>query len=191
MIAIMSPGFLDHLATLPSHRLHLARGELLFQRGDPVRWVYAVLSGEVHLLRRQADGAYSILQRAGPGGLIAEASLMSETFHCGAEAVEPSTLSAWSSKAVRKLIDESRDVALAYAAHLAGEVRVARQRAEIASLRRVCDRLEAWLTWHGGVLPEKGSWHHLAREINVTPEALYREIARRQNGDWTPARNSP
>ena len=180
MIAIMSPGFLDLLARLPGTDLCLPAGTLLFQRGDPVGHVYLVRSGLVHLLRRQEDGAAFLLQRAGPGALLAEASLLSQSYHCAAETIADSRLSRWPQHQVLGLVRQDPEAAFAFAAHLAGEVRAARLRAEIASLRRVADRLDAWLAWNGGALPDKGQRHLLARELNVTPEALYREIARRK-----------
>jgi len=39
-------------------------------------------------------------------------------------------------------------------------------------------RLDAWLAWHGD-LPSKGDWARLVDEIGVSPEALYREMAKR------------
>jgi CRP-like cAMP-binding protein len=182
MITIMPTRFVDRLAALPSTSLRLPAGAQVFERGDPVRQVIAVGRGEVHLLRRQPDGASFVLQRAGPGAILAEASVMSESFHCAAEAITDCRLRLWPREAVRALIASDLATAEAYAGHLAAEVRAARLRAEIASLRRVADRLDAWLAWHGGALPGKGGWHHLARELNVTPEALYRELARRKRG---------
>ena len=179
MITIMSASFLEILDQLPGRELHLNAGTLMFQRDDIVRSVYVVRTGRVHLLRRQEDGAVFILQRAGPGKLVAEASLLTKTYHCSAEAVEPSLLTIWPQAKIRALINRDKETALTYASHLAGEVRTARLRAEISSLRKVRDRLDAWLAWKEGSLPQKGEWHHLARELNVTPEALYREIARR------------
>jgi hypothetical protein len=41
-------------------------------------------------------------------------------------------------------------------------------------------RLDAWLEFNGSSLPQKGNWHTLARELAVSPEALYRELARRK-----------
>ena len=45
--------------------------------------------------------------------------------------------------------------------------------------RKVEARLSAWLFWNGA-LPEKGQWHRIADEIGVTPEAFYRELAKRE-----------
>jgi hypothetical protein len=40
--------------------------------------------------------------------------------------------------------------------------------------------LDGWLNWHGGELPPKGEWKALAEQLSISPEALYREIARRK-----------
>jgi hypothetical protein len=63
-------------------------------------------------------------------------------------------------------------------------VQRARAQVEIVSLKKVSERLDAWLALSGD-LPPKGQWHRLASEIGVTPEALYREIARRRNTEPT------
>ena len=63
------------------------------------------------------------------------------------------------------------------ATHLASEVQRARARAELLALRTVRERLEGWLAFHGE-LPARGRWIAVANEIGVTPEALYRELAR-------------
>ena len=182
MIAIMSSAFLDLLAEIPGKTVTLAAGRMLFQRGDPVTAAWVVRAGRVHLLRRQADGAAFILQRAGPGALVAEASLLSDCYHCAAETVEETRLTRWPLARIRALLEADGQAALAFARHLAGEVRTARLRAEITSLRRVADRLDAWLAWHDGALPGRGDWHHLAGELNVSPEALYRELGKRRRG---------
>ena len=72
------------------------------------------------------------------------------------------------------------DLLRALAQYLALEVQSARARAEIVSLKAVTARLDAWLAINNGPLPSKGRWREVAREIGVTPEALYREIARRR-----------
>ena len=59
-------------------------------------------------------------------------------------------------------------------------IQAARQRAEILALPRLADRLDAWLALGDGVLPPRGRRRELAAELGVTPEALYRELARRR-----------
>jgi len=180
MIAIMPQSFFDHLQQLRHTHRSFAAGTLLFDRDDPVASVYRVESGEVHLLRRQEDGAEFILQRAQAGGLLAEASITSRAYHCGAVVVQPSELAVFSRNEVRTLIAENQDVAAAFSTHLAREVREARMRAEILSLKRVSERLDAWLIWNDNQLIDKGKWRLIAGEIGVSPEALYRELARRR-----------
>lgn len=68
------------------------------------------------------------------------------------------------------------------ARHLAAQVQQNRARAEILLLKRVSERLDAWIALNGGELPAKGNWHVLADEIGVTAEALYRELSRRKSG---------
>ena len=153
---------------------------MLFERDDSVVSVFRVISGEVHLMRRQLDGAEFILQRAGQGDLLAEASITAKTYHCGAVTNKPTVLAIFSCRDVQGMISDDPDAAAAFVTHLTYEVREARLRAEIVSLKRVCDRLDAWLAWHDGDFPEKGSWYRVAGEIGVSPEALYRELARRR-----------
>ncbi len=180
MIAIMFISFFDHLLCLNHTQRQFSAGTLVFERDDPVNQYYAVHSGEVHLLRRQEDGTGVILQRAYSGSILGEASFSTDAYHCSAVAVEDSTLIAFNRKTVRELLSNDPAAALAFASHLAREVQNARRRAEIISLRKVADRVDAWLVWNNDKLPAKGSWYRMAGEIGVSPEALYRELARRR-----------
>ncbi|MCP4184697.1 MAG: hypothetical protein GY761_15500 [Hyphomicrobiales bacterium] len=47
-------------------------------------------------------------------------------------------------------------------------------------MKKVSERLDAWLDWYSGELPHKGEWKEVAAEIGVSPEALYRELASRK-----------
>lgn len=58
-------------------------------------------------------------------------------------------------------------------------VQAARLRAEIRSLPKVADRLDAWLA-AGNRLPERGQWQDAAAELGVTREAMHRELSRRR-----------
>ena len=44
----------------------------------------------------------------------------------------------------------------------------------------VAERLDAWITWHGGGMPPRGTWKTVASELGTSPEALYQELAKRR-----------
>jgi len=176
----MSLIFLDCLSNVPHRKRHFSKGMQVFERADPVRQVYGMDSGEIRLVRRSDDGREFVLQRATAGSMLAEASAMNDGYHCAAVATVESVVSVWPIGPVRTLIQSDTKTARAFASLLAGEVRNARLRAEILSFRKVSERLDAWLVWNGDKMPEKGNWHHVAQEINVSQEALYRELSRRR-----------
>ena len=180
MIPIMPRLFINFLENTPASTLHFAAKEMVVDMDETVESLFIVKSGMVHLVRFQEDGRTVVLQRAGAGAIIAEASVFSTGYHCAAIAIRESALLAYPAKRVRALLDNSPKAALAYARHLAGEVREARKRAEILALKRVSERLEAWLVWNEGKMPERGAWHHIAEDIGVSREALYRELSKRR-----------
>ncbi len=185
MITIMSLKFVEYLSHLPTLQRSFSSGALIFEREDPVTSLYLVETGIVHLLRRQMDGGEYILQRASEGHILGEASLSTQSYHCSAVAVEPCTLRIYDAGQVNRLISQDGAVAQAYANYLGRELRNARLRAEISFLRKVDDRLSAWLAWHDNKLPQKGNWRRVAAEIGVSSEALYRELSRRRKlGLW-------
>ncbi len=175
----MSDAMLGLLAPLGARPIRVAAGAALFRLGDPVRAVHLVQPGSVHLLRHQPHGARLVLQRAGAGAILAEASIFADHYHCDALAVTVTVTLAFPRRALLDRIRADGAFAEAWIGHLAREVQGARLQAEIMATRTVASRLDAWLAWHGA-LPPKGAWVGLAAEIGVSPEALYREIARRR-----------
>lgn len=180
MITIMRTGFFQYLSSIPHRTRAYAADAIVFEMDDPVRGFHVIKSGLVHLVRIQKNGGMVILQRAEPGAILAESSVFTDTYHCSAVAIQASTLRIYPRDAVRNLFETNPMAVQAYAIHLASEVRTARRRAEILALRKVSERLDAWLTWNHGVLPERGAWHHVADEIGISKEALYRELAKRR-----------
>jgi CRP-like cAMP-binding protein len=159
--------------------LTLGAGETLFHAGDPVEQVFLVRSGDVMLVRHGADGSRMILHRAGPGDLLAEASVWSDRYHCDAVARSPTEVETVPRSAFRAALARDPELAEGWARRLARAVQAARLRAEIRGLRTVAERLDAWLGAEGR-LPDRGRWQELAEELGVTREALYRELARRR-----------
>lgn len=177
MIAIMREPLL--MLFLGMRGVDLAPGETLFLAGEDVTDMFLVRSGRVHLQRHTTHGAHLVLQNAGPGSVIAEASAYSARYHCDAVAAEESEVAAMPKERFLSALADDLTLAASWSAMLARGVQAARLRAEIRSLPKVAERLDAWLG-EGNRLPEKGRWQDLAAEIGVTREALYRELSRRR-----------
>jgi CRP-like cAMP-binding protein len=179
MIAIMSMTF-DEIWNTGAGELRLRVGEFLFHAGDPVRFLYRVESGVIRLVRPLPHGAELIVQRAAAPIVLAEASLFAAHYHCDAKAVTNSCLRSIPVARVTEAVGRTPELARSFAQYLALEVQRARARAEIVSLKTVGNRLDAWLALNSDVLLPRGRWREVAGEIGVTPEALYRELARRR-----------
>ncbi len=154
-------------------------GATLFRTGDPVTHMFLVRLGSAALVRTLPSGDQAYLKRATDNEVLAEASAYAETYHCDCLALTQCTIAAMPRAAFRNALRSNVDLAEEWAAHLARAVQATRMRSEIRSLRTVSDRLDAWLA-ECGPMPEKGQWQSVARELSVSPEALYRELARRR-----------
>lgn len=179
MITIMFEDLESHLAGAHRREHAFEAGTTLFHAGDPVRAIHFVTGGVIHLVRHQPEGAPLILQRATPGSVLAEASVYSERYHCDATAAAPSATWSIEKPALLELLARNSAFAHAWARRLALDVQKARFQAEVLSRKTVAARLDAWIEWHGK-LPTKGDWIGLAAQIGVSPEALYRELAKRR-----------
>ncbi len=180
MITVMFGEIDPFLSDLRFRSRAFGPDESVFHLGDPVRVVHFVESGAIQLVRRQKVGAVLMLQRAGPGSVVAEASLFSSAYHCDAISLGGATTRAYSKADLKRLLGQNRDFSDAWARRLSQELQSARLHAEILSLKTVAERLDAWLAWKEGVFPGKGEWKSLASQLGLSPEALYREIARRR-----------
>jgi CRP-like cAMP-binding protein len=181
MMQIMLEQIIERLMALAVDSRQLPEGAYLFHRGDTVRAIFVVEAGRLELVRRQRNGAAIVLQRGGAGTVLAEASIYSDRYHCDALAAVASSLLVVPKSAFLGALRADAVFADLWAAHLAHAVQSARTRAEILSLRTVAERLDGWLAWRTGVVPAKGAWKSIAAEIGVSPEALYREMAKRRS----------
>lgn len=154
----------------------LAVGETLFHRGDPVRHLFLLREGHVALRRALTDGGSLNMHIAGPGDVVALASLWAAAFHCDAVCETPVTVAIRRADAVREWLGATP--ASAALAETAKEVQALRARIEIVRLRRLADRLDAYLDLHGP--PGPGGWVQVADWIGVTAPALYRELGKRR-----------
>ncbi len=181
MIDIMSDNFVEQLIAQAGRRRSLDRGSYLFHQGAPVRSIFVIEEGLVELIRHHRNGASIVVQRATGRTILAEASVYSASYHCDAVAESPSSVFTLPKAAFLKLLQGDAAFANLWAAHLAREVQSARYRSEILTRKTVAERLDGWLAWRGNELPSKGQWKRIAGQIGVSPEALYRELAKRRS----------
>lgn len=177
MIEIM----FGHLEKLRQFERKFDEGQYLFHRDDHVKSMFRIKTGSAHLIRHNRNGSEVVLQRAGADSILAEASLFATIYHCDAIAASAVIACVISRAAMQQLFLADQEFAKAWASHLAAEVRNARMRSEILTLKTVAERLDAWLA-DRGQLPERGNWKAIAQDIGISAEALYREIARRRGG---------
>ena len=158
--------------------------ETLFRIGDPIRYVFLVLSGEARLIRLDRNGGEVILQRS-RGGFIAEASLDARAYHCDAVASESTTILAFPAGAFRSALEEDSTFRRAWQSQLAKEVRKLRAQCERLSLHNAADRIINFIESEGtdGVLTLTQSRKSWASELGLSHEALYRTLRRMQDDD--------
>ena len=132
----------------------------------------------MRLVPHQEDGAALILQRARAGSILAEASVYSDRYHCDACAESDAATWAVARKDLCRRLKRNRKC-LRRGRVTCRMRSSARLHAEILSLKTVEARLNAWIAWNG-ILPGKGQRRRIADEIGVSPEAFYRELARRR-----------
>jgi CRP-like cAMP-binding protein len=173
-------GLIEALSRLPSQDMALSRGQALFCSGEPVRSLYVVRSGCIHLTRSDANGIGAVMQRATAGAVLAESSLFSDAYHCDAVVIADAGVQRFEKRLVREAMTQTPALLEEVARHLAREVQRTRVRVEVLSKRTVRERLEAWLVFNDGVLPPAGHWRAVAEDIGVSPEAFYRELQRRR-----------
>jgi CRP-like cAMP-binding protein len=158
----------------------LDAGAVLFRRGATPQAMYAVLDGEIRLLRVTSRGAEVVLQRA-RAGFLAEASLDQTAYHCDAIASADSEILVIPLAAFRTALADAA-FQQAWMAHLARELRNVRAIAERASLRTARERVIHYIETEGrgGAFAMTQSKKDWAAELGLTHEALYRELARMQ-----------
>lgn len=180
MIIIMLDDILNSLPN-SSSVVHCESDSTLFFRGDVVEFLFVLQTGQIALTRHMVDGNRLILSRAVGPCILAEASIYSKHYHCDAVALCDCQLRKVVKDDFILLLASSPELANSWSAHLAQTLQAARQQSEIMRLKKVCDRVDAWIALNAGKLPPKGQWKVLAEQIGVSEAALYRELATRND----------
>jgi len=161
----------------------LKTGQSLFRSGNRTDGLYEILQGKVRLVRIDASGGEAILYSAGPGDVIAEASLFSPVYHCDAFASADSVVRLYPKSVLLAQFQRDPKAAQAFMAMLAREIMNLRTRLELSNIHSARDRVRHYLVINAGadgriVLP--GTIKELAGHLGLSHEALYRTLAAMQ-----------
>jgi CRP-like cAMP-binding protein len=158
----------------------LGRGEVLFRKDDAAVGIYEVEEGQVRLSRLDQTGREIVLYVAGPGDLLAEASLFSKVYNCDATAVTDARVRLYPRKALLLEFRRNPEAAEALAARLAHETMALRTRLELRNIRSASERVQNYLALNAGAdgrtIILTGTVKDLAAELGLTHEALYRTL---------------
>lgn len=166
-----------------SRERKLARGEVLFQRGDMPRGFFCVLRGQVKLAFSSAQGNEKVVEVIGAGQSFGEAVMfMERPYPVFAEALADSTLLAIGHDAILGQIDENPRFARKLLAGLSIRLHSLVRDVETYTLRSSMQRVIGYLLQ---LTPEDlnagqcridlpTSKQVIASRLNLTPETLSR-----------------
>jgi CRP-like cAMP-binding protein len=165
----------------PSDTRHFSQREFIFRQGDPVRYLFAVGEGQVRLERNTVEGRQVVLHTTDPGQSFSEAALFSDIYHCNAVASLPSRILLYPRDKVLKTLRDDWQAAERFMAILSGQVRTLRTRLELRNILSARDRILQYLllraSQSNSEINLKHSFKHLASELGLAHETLYREMA--------------
>jgi len=128
----------------------LAAGQKLFDQGDASVGVYKVVSGKVRQVRVDPEGRDVVVGVAGPGDMIAEASLFSRTHDCAATAVTNAVVRLYRKATLLSQLERDPQAALSFMAMLVEQILNLRIRLERRSIPSARDRIRHYLAANVG-----------------------------------------
>lgn len=163
---------------------HLAKGEMLFQKGDPAHGFFIVVSGQIKLALPSAQGNEKVVEIIGARQSFGEAVMfMDRPFPVFAEALVDTQLLHIGKDAVFQLIDTDASFSRRLLAGLSMRLHSLIADVESYTQRSSAQRLIGYLLQHSPneadlvnsieiTLPT--SKHILASRLNLTPETFSR-----------------
>ena len=150
----------------------LARGEVLFRKEDSAVGIYEIKQGQMRLSRLDQAGREVVLHVAGPGDLVAEASLFSKVYNCDAVAVTDARARFYPRKALLAEFRRNPGAAEAFAARLAHEPTSIRTCLDLRNIRSAGEREQNCLALNTGAdgrtITLQGTVKEFAAELGLT-----------------------
>ncbi|WP_047198081.1 Crp/Fnr family transcriptional regulator [Caldimonas brevitalea] len=162
-------------------------GGVLFRQGSVSVGVFQLVSGRLRLMRSTPGGADVPMHTVRPGELFAEASLFSSHYHCDAVALDNCEARLYPKAAVLRHFADRPEALWAFTQELAHRLQNVRTRLEIKQIRSATERVLQYLRLMSdskGVWQRPGPLKHLAEDIGLTHEALYRALAKLEREGW-------
>lgn len=108
----LAPDALARAAAL-AHPRQAAAGDLFFNEGETAEAFFVLTAGRVKVTQLTPEGHQVVLRLVSPGEMFGAAgALGDDTYPVGAEAAEPSAALAWTSAAMRRLLESDGRIAL-------------------------------------------------------------------------------
>lgn len=169
-----------------TRELHLSRGQMVVQRGDPSTGFYLVVHGQVKLAVSSPNGLEKVVHLVGSGQSFGEAVMfMGMPYPVYAQALVDSLLLHISRSVVFEGIDRDTSFCRKMLAGLSSRLHSLIGDVESYSLRSSTQRVIGFLLQHEGEAPEAGgktsinlpaSKSVIASRLNITPETFSRAL---------------
>lgn len=180
------PDYIPQTLRRTARPLSIRRRQVLFRQGDAATAIFFVRGGELEAARFSPDGDPLVMLRASSGDFFAELSLATDCYGCTAYAKSDGELYVLPKAEVLAALHTDHAFAMAFLQAQMKNARKQCSRYERVRLRRAEDRVIHFLITEAG----PGGWIRLtgpladwAAELGLTPESLYRALARlRQEG---------
>jgi CRP/FNR family transcriptional regulator len=169
------------------HDKTLAKGVVLFHEQDPADAMYAVVTGQMKLVRYSPGGKEMLLHLVRPGQTFAEAALFgSGTYPATAVALTETRLWCLPRQRLEELIRRSPELGLALVGSISVWTRKLAAQLELLTQRRVEERLAVYVIGRargqdlqaGASVALTEPKHLIAAQCGTAPEVLSRTFRR-------------
>jgi len=168
----MYPDPFSHLPTPAFRIILMQKGDVLFRQNQTTSGLYRVVSGCVTLQRAGLGGETLTLHRVVSGGLFAEASVFSATYHCDAICTEAGSVTKMAKAEIVSTTQSNPAFSKGFTRLLAVQVQQYRAHIELLAIPSAKERILAAVQagYFNATVTE------LATRINLSHEACYRAL---------------
>jgi len=173
------PGFFPDNVESNLKEIHISKNDNLFRVGDPVKYLYYIIEGEIKAVRYHIDGMESVMLRATQNEFFAESGIATSQYVCDAIAAKKTKIVAIPIEDIRELLASSIEFTMAFAMNMAKMIRKQCSKNERLRLNKARDRVFHYLVCESSQDKQvkiETTLCEWAAEIGIEPETLYRTL---------------